>query len=132
MWLQVHAWLQCRGYMYRVASPVVGKAHLVSSVLGVNDPVIIQVKQVCVAVPVISLTTPVCLFVVDQLPCVLCHKLVSLDVLLQVQRLPVSRDITELQSDKSACLCESKRNYCGITLQKGCSGCCHFDRCLAS
>ena len=64
---------------------MVGKAHLVSSVLGINDPVIIEVKQVGVAVPVVRLAAPICLLVVDQLPCVLCHKLILLDVLLQLQ-----------------------------------------------
>ena len=72
------------------AKPVVGKAHLVASVLGINHPIIIQVKQVRVAVPVVCLSTPVCLPVINQLPCVLSHKLIPPDVLLPQHNIQIS------------------------------------------
>ena len=85
LWLRfMHAAVQCRSVIWHADSPVVGKAHLVAPVLGINDPIIIQVKEVGVAVPVICLAPPVRLLVVDQLPRVLCHKLIPLDVLLHM------------------------------------------------
>ena len=78
--------------------PVIGKAHLVASVLGINDPLVVQVKQVGVAVPVICLSTPVCLPVVDQLPCVLSHKLIPLDVLLPQHNIQISMTNLGFQS----------------------------------
>lgn len=65
---------------------MVGKAHLVASVLSINHPVTVEVKQVGVAVPIIRLPSPVCLLVADQLPCVLCHKVIPPDILLYEQQ----------------------------------------------
>ena len=80
----MRAAVQYRSAMCHADSPVVGKAHLVPPVLGINDPIIIQVKEVRVAVPVICLAPPVSLLVVDQLPGVFGHKLIPLDVLLHM------------------------------------------------
>ena len=66
-------------------APVVGEAHLVAPLLSINHPLIIQIKQIGVAVPVVRLSSPVSFTMVNQLACVFCHKLVFPDVLLQAR-----------------------------------------------
>ena len=64
-------------------APVIGKSHFIASLLGINDPLIVQIKQVGVAVSVIRFASPICLAMINQLSSVLCHKLVLAYILLQ-------------------------------------------------
>ena len=54
---------------------MIGKAQLVATAPGINDPVLIEVEQVGVVVPVVCLAPPVSLCLVYQLPCVLAQQI---------------------------------------------------------
>ena len=66
-----------------VCTPVVGKAQLVAAAAGVNDPVLIEVEQVGVVVPVICLAPPVGLLLIHQLPSILAQQITLVSLLLQ-------------------------------------------------
>ena len=72
----------CRMQASVQRAPVVGEPHLVAPLLSINHPLIVQIKQVGVAVSIISLPSPVSLAVVNQLTCVFCHKLILSNILL--------------------------------------------------
>lgn len=54
---------------------MIGKAQLVATAPSINDPVLIEVEQVGVVVPVVCLAPPVSLCLVHQLPCVLAQQI---------------------------------------------------------
>ena len=64
-------------------APVIGESHFVASLLGINDPLVVQIKQVGVAVSVIRFAPPVRFAMINQLSSVLCHKLVLAYILLR-------------------------------------------------
>ena len=70
-----------------LCSPVVGEAQLVAASPGINDPVLIEVEQIGVVVPVVRLAPPVCLLLVHQLPCVLAQQIALVGLLLRTSTL---------------------------------------------
>ena len=67
---------------------MVGKAQLVATPPGINDPVLIEIEEVRVVIPVVCLAPPVSLLLIHQLPCVLTQQIALVGLLLRTNSRP--------------------------------------------